>query len=463
MKPAKKVLFLLIISVASFIFLPWIRHAFGDANYPPLDQTVRWIYLAVFAVSFLLFGSLLFLERRSGAAAVSFRKKLLLAALIGALLVTVAPVFSIDFHCYTMQGRVMSMHHQNPYVAAPDAFSGDPFAAGIFWTHRVAFYGPFWILISVIMTFFAQNSVFLNLILLKLPLYLGYLLLVHQGYSICAKIAPEKKHIVASFLAFNPFILLQYLVDGHNDILMAALAVWAVNLVYERRYIPGYAVFTLSVLVKYMTAMLAPFLLLMAFDRLDRKTRIYGNVLVFAAVFITVTVLAYMPFMGSGPGFFRDLASHKLFFGTGGVDSNTLPYAVLFVSQKIGFLKGMNIFHPPGYVTGVFHLLFLVCGVSIFMWALAAKDRTAGFFSAVSLVFIAYFALEGFSMGAWFLVWLLPFLVLSGIRRNLTLAFLLSVAGALSFWKRLSFLLTACVFIYLLILILPRRQRPVTA
>ena len=226
-----KVILPLFASLLLLTTMPQIRYFFGDTNYPPLNGLVRLIYLALLGSSFLFLGWFALLEAKGNGNSIPIKNKLILAVVLGVIFILVKPVFSIDFHCYVMQGRVMSIYHANPYLVQLDAFPNDPFIKGIFWTHRVAFYGPIWMLLSGAMTFLAGNSVLLSLVALKVPILAGYLILIWQGYSLAERLCPERKHIVATFLAFNPFIITQYLMDGHNDILMFALAVWAVNLI----------------------------------------------------------------------------------------------------------------------------------------------------------------------------------------------------------------------------------------
>lgn len=441
------------------IFLPGIRQAFNDFNYPPLKNTVRIIYLCLFAFTFIFFGIFLFMEKRKKDIKISFNEKIITAVLIGIIFITVVPVFSIDFHCYSMQGRVMSIHHANPYLVTPNTFPDDPFLHGIFWKHRVAFYGPLWILISAVMTFFARDSVFLNLILLKLPLLTGYLLLIWQGYSLASKISPERKDLIATFLAFNPFIIVQYLIDGHNDILMFALALWAFNLVYSKRYVSGYIIFALSMLVKYTSVFIAPFLLILSYARLDRKRDVFKNAFSFILISFFVALILYLPFMQDGLVFLKNLVSHKLFFGTQGIDSNTLPYAYLLGIQKTGLLKGINLIYPPAGIISVFHFLFLT-GAAVMLWRGCKYNQDpVKLMSAISGVFIAYFAFEAFSFGAWFLIWLLPFLIFSDIKGNFVLALMISAAGTVAFWKRLSFLLIGCTVVYFIYLMILNRNK----
>ena len=451
----KKILFfLLFLSLSALLFFPGVRSAFGDTNYPPLDGTVRLIYMAVFAFSFLMFGMFLYAENKSDAPVISFNQKMILAGLLSVLFISVVPVFSIDLHCYVMQGRVLGVYGQNPYLVAPSTFPNDPFIEGIFWIHRTVFYGPVWVLLSAIVAFFAGNSEKLNVAFMKVPICLSYLLLIWQSYSISEKILPKKKHVVATFMAFNPFIVCQYLLDGHNDILMIALCITAFNLAYSKKFAASYIFFALSVLTKFITVIVAPMFLYIVFLQVEDLRGKFIEVVKFVMLSILTLLISLSVFLKDGL-FFLNLTEHKLFLGSSGLDSNTLPYMWLWILQRVGLLKEMNLFAPAKYLINIFHLIFVATYASVvaIMFKRRVKDALLAF-SAAAVVFMCYFTFEAFSFGAWFLVWLLPFLVLSKIRMNITLAYLLSFAGAVAFWKRLSFLIFGVTIVYFLVLLI---------
>jgi len=436
----------LCVSLLLFLTFPGIRDIMGDGNYPPLKQSVRYIYLALILLSFILFGVFLSDEAKKGAC-INMRQKMLAASAIGIIFLFTAPVFSIDLHCYIMQGRVLSVHGQNPYVVPPGAFPEDPFTKGIFWLHRPVFYGPLWVLFSVFLSFFGGDSVLLNVVLMKVPVFLAYLLLIWQGFSLARKIIPRQKDIIASFLAFNPFIVSQYLLDGHNDILMAALAVTGFNLLIGGRMLRGCFFYGLSVFTKFMTGLIFPVFVWVGFlvNKNARKNVVFTVSL--TVMMVLSGIALFSPFIGDA-GFFDNLKGHKL-AGSGGLDSNTIPYLMLLAGKMSGLCGGVDMFHPPFVFTVFCHILFIasVFGITLFM---AVHGRDFGkVFSSASLIFISYFVFEAFSFGAWFLIWLIPFVLFSDIKRKYLLVFLISLAGALSFWKRLSFLLAGAASVYL--------------
>src|SRR4051794_183751 len=78
-----------------------------------------------------------------------------------ALLAVVRPPGgSHDLWSYTMYGRILAVHHANPYVAAPSAFGRDPFLGRVSpgWRHARTVYGPAFTVVSAGITRVAGRS-----------------------------------------------------------------------------------------------------------------------------------------------------------------------------------------------------------------------------------------------------------------------------------------------------------------
>ena len=57
---------------------------------------------------------------------------------------------SDDVYGYASYGRLLSVHHTNPYVISPSAFPQDPTFPLIHWKDALAPYGPLWIVLSAV-------------------------------------------------------------------------------------------------------------------------------------------------------------------------------------------------------------------------------------------------------------------------------------------------------------------------
>lgn len=426
------------------LFLPVVRSRYSDMNYPPLNMTVRYIYLGIFLAQFLSFIFLLFHEHRSSNSGISFKNKFVLAAAVAFLLMFIPNIFSIDFKSYMMWARVWSIHHANPYLVSPNTFPADPFLKGLFWMHNPTVYGPFWNLLSGLTTFLGKDSYIVNFVLLKLVIYLSYLGLIWQVSKLADRFFPQRSGLITSFIAFNPYIFVLFIVDGHFDILMIFLFLFSLNMLFKKRLLFSAILFSLSVLVKYVTAMLFPFIFFWLWQTGKTLRERFKRVLTYSFACIVSTIIIYAPFW---EGFSIFNIQTKVKTGMG-IDSNTLSYALLILVDKLKGLGQIELSHPPVFWFNLFNILFLVLFISILAFFIRSKKEWNDFAISTCIVFAAYYFLEAYQLGAWYLIWVIPFIALSRIRFNLLLGFLVSFACVMSFWKRLSFLLIIAVIIY---------------
>lgn len=434
----------LIMVVAGIFLLAIAKMAFNDMNYPPLKMPVRYIYLSVFSLLFGFFAILL--NKAKKFEFLSIKNTLLIATALGVLLLCVGPLLSQDVKSYIMYTRVLNIHHANPYYVVADNFPDDPFKKGTFWTWNPSPYGPVWIILTSAFTFFAGNSFFLNNFLIRMVPLLGYLGLIWQIGKLDPSIGEERKRYLRFFFAFNPFILVDYVVDGHTDLICIFLLVFSLTTLFNRSNVALSAMlFTSGVLVKYIPLMVLPIILIYILLKESivsgfRKVSTY-----IGCCLLTATVL-FMPFF-KGFDIFDMLLKQKFSMG---IDSNTMPYLYIMLFQKLHIFNIQDAFHPPAYVTNILHLLFLASYIGIFIAYIRSKRLSKDLYMAILSIFVAYFAFAAFQFSAWFFIWILPFLFVSDIKEKEYIALGLSFIGLIDFYKRLSFLLAIAVAMYIL-------------
>ncbi len=131
------------------------------------------------------------------------------------------------------------------------------------------------------------------------------------------------------------------------------------------------------------------------------------------------------------------------------VHSFTVPYLYILLFQKLHILKIPDLYHSPIHIINIMHLLFLVSYFWIVNRYLRSGRSLQDAAKSILLIFSAYFAFAAFQFSAWFLIWILPFLLLSNIKEMKFIALTLSFIGLVSFYKRISFLLSAAAIVYL--------------
>lgn len=144
-------------------------------------------------------------------------KQILIFLLIFLLtLLFVHPIGSIDIFSYIYRGRIHAIHHLNPYFYVYNDLTSDTFYSYLNnrWSVYTTLYGPAFVIISSFVAYVGKSSVFASLFLMK-----GVLILFHFiNAVIIGKLF--KRASVALLYAWNPLLLFEFAVNGHNDVIL---------------------------------------------------------------------------------------------------------------------------------------------------------------------------------------------------------------------------------------------------
>lgn len=163
-------------------------------------------------------------------------KKLLFIALITSTIATLSYTFlSSDIFSYLFAGKMVTFFHLNPYINPPITVEGKelwfPFTLWVNNTNYTVFgidikyaYGPIFLAYSIIPFIIFTSSRFLGV-------FYGLKLLNMLTFMICGwmllKINNNDKKVFAYWF-FNPLLILELLINSHNDLLMVALFIASV-------------------------------------------------------------------------------------------------------------------------------------------------------------------------------------------------------------------------------------------
>ena len=171
------------------------------------------------------------------------------------------PITAVDVFDYASQIRVFTVYHLNPLTIAPGNFPNDPFLRFNPWNTVPASYGPLWVILSALVSLPAGNH-FLEAVLaqklLSVVACLGCMIML---WLLARRLCPERRWQVFVFFAWNPLILYEVGVNGHNDAIMAFFMLAGIAaLLSTRWYWQALALPLLaaSVLVKWTTLLLLP-------------------------------------------------------------------------------------------------------------------------------------------------------------------------------------------------------------
>ncbi len=171
---------------------------------------------------------------------------LYIAIAVGVILLISYSFLSHDLLNYLFDAKILTFYHQNPYLHRAADFPYDPWLRFTQWIGRSYPYGPVFLAISIIPSFLSLGKFILSFLFYKLMLTAFYI----WGVYMLQK--QNKKW--AMVFATHPLIIVEGIVNGHND--MFALSLGIIGLYYlmkKRNGIAARIIFVLSAGIKYIT------------------------------------------------------------------------------------------------------------------------------------------------------------------------------------------------------------------
>ena len=174
------------------------------------------------------------------------------------LLLVCAPVMlSTDVYAYAIYGRVFAIYGASPYAETAPITHADPFLPLFGIEYMSSWYGPLWTLISAGLAWVGGDHVGLTTLLfrgLSVTAALGAAALL---WSNLRRVAPERCAQGLVLFLWNPLVVLEIGLSGHNDSVMVALVLLGVWLHLRGWKVAAVIALTLSVLVKFLTGPIA--------------------------------------------------------------------------------------------------------------------------------------------------------------------------------------------------------------
>lgn len=252
------------------------------------------------AVLCLLYGLYLLAWRgvTAGRARLGLWPILGVAAVLGLPLLFTFPVNANDIYRYWIRGRITVVQGQSPYALAPADFPDDPYLplAGE-WKGETSPYGPIWEGVAAGVTALLPDNLWLALLSFK-----GLGLLVHLAvggviWLNLAGMGMAERAGRTLLWAWNPALLLTFVMDGHNDGLMILWLLLGYWLMWERnRPVLGLMVMALAPLTKPIGLLPLPFFAIAVWQALPDWRRQVRFVLLGANACLGLALLAFLPF-----------------------------------------------------------------------------------------------------------------------------------------------------------------------
>jgi len=276
-------IFLSLFSIFSYSFvdpnLLYLKDIYSGFAFSNRFLTTIFYILFIF-IFFIFYGIFVWLAVKKK---LKFKDMLiLLGVTIGILFLSYPAMLSYDIFNYIVTSKVLFFYSENPYVIMPIEFTGDPL---LFFTHganKIALYAPLWIFLTGASYVLGFGSFIITLLNFKLLISAFYLATVFLIWKI-------SKNIVSVFLfSFNPLIIIETLISGHNDIVMVFLALFSFFLLIKKKIFFAVLLFILSILIKYSTILLIPVFLYILWKIIKKKDINWKSIFYFSSLLMYV-------------------------------------------------------------------------------------------------------------------------------------------------------------------------------
>ncbi len=374
------------------------------------SQTAFFTFILSFSLLFVMFG-LAWWE------AFRFQDRTTLWIILGfgcifaSTTIFVYPINAEDLFFYVVRSLVLTQYHANPMVIPPSQFPHDPLMklAGTVM-QLPSPYGPLALLIQALPLVIVGRNVLASLLILKFLFSAILMLTAFIIYKILLKIAPRFALPATLALAWNPFALLEYSANSHNDIVMVFLIILAVFALVKERHLWAMTLITASVLIKFASLVLIPLFFIYSLRQQSTMKARLSYMAKSLILFLSVIIDSYALFW-AGPQTLQRAISE--------IQGYLYSFSILLVD-----LFPTHLSYDQGKLIG--RILFGIC----FLYALwlSSKDFS-GFLKGCFLTMFTLLAFGSTFVQPWYCIWPFVFAILIP-RLSISLACFLFLYGA---------------------------------
>ena len=176
------------------------------------------------------------------------------------ILLWVYPLGANDMYDYIFRAREWVVYDYNPLVVRPDQLSADLWYPFVVWTWAASPYGPLWTYVSYALYRLAGDDWLRNLVAFKSLAVLSIVVCSSFIYALVRTRGKRTAVAVVLLFAWNPLLLFESVVNGHNDVLMMTGVLGALWLYARRRFTLALVAGVLAALVKVSALVVVPVL-----------------------------------------------------------------------------------------------------------------------------------------------------------------------------------------------------------
>lgn len=368
-----------------------------------LNNSDRIIQTGIYLLLLIIFIALYYLIIKNRKKLFNNIKEVLVfVAIISACFIFTIPFESSDVFYYLGTGRLQSKYNQNPYYENIKDFvdnnkidtSNDTVIQkgyNNYWAKTTVVYGAIWTIICRIIAGLSLGNVDIGLLLFKILNLIIHLINCYIIYKI------SNKKIFALIYGLNPFVLLETIVNVHNDIFVVCFILLSIYFLKNKKNLILSIMFlAFATAIKYFAVLLLPLIIIYYYRNENIKTRLI-NCLKYGILFIIFLIIPYLVYI-------QDL---QVFKGMADQQAKITKGLYLFISEY--FVK------PEGLVDKISRLA-LECFVVIYFWKCVTllanpnisfkKEMQSLYWFILAFIFLL---ITGFQ--PWYLMWLCPIMM----------------------------------------------------
>lgn len=376
----------------------------------------RWVsaqYIAAVVLAFVLFGVALtgiLRGRKRVPMAVAFG----FPVLFSLVLVWMYPPTAVDLFYYHASARVLWIHGENPFLVPPGNF---PYPVAFSWSDRPSVYGPVWTYLTSGPVLLAGDHFTAGVLAFKALAALSYLGCALLVYRLVRRLRPGWETVAVVIFAWNPFVVLRTVGNGHNDLVMMFFVLLALERAEQRDWLVMFPSLIAAVMVKYIAALLGPLVLLYAWwqtpGTLWQRVRALAPGIVVAGLF---TAMAYLPFW-EGPRIFDEVRVHA--------DGKIITSTLLLLETRLAAAVGPEEALP--LARQITRLVFLALYLPL-VWQ--CRRDFARLLACSFNAFFFYLLVAGGWFRPWYLLWPITVAALAPQSWLMVVALALAFAGS---------------------------------
>lgn len=371
----------------------------------------------LFLAMFIAYGSFFYHIQRLIPSARKFWIVVISSLIFCCILLVALPFLSADLYGYIYRAMATNTLHVNPYTITPAATVYSHLTP---WSSSLTPYGPLYTIISLGEQKISGSSLVVNLVIFRVVNLVIFFLSAWILFSILSRINKPFAFAGTSLFLWNPFLLIEIINNGHNDILMILFILLGIKYLIEDKIYLSTIALTFGFLIKYFTIFLVPFSLLAVYSKINSGWKKIQKTIIMILLFVIISSIFYLPF-GSGlqqVTRLYDVSGRTTFL------KGVISFAVGYLKQAAG---GTPLSGGEQHLANlIFYGLGLAVAYYIF-WKRGLKDAPKQYFWVVFLVIY----LISMSLNPWYTTWLFPLAILIGDKRYRPLIIFLTAQGLL--------------------------------